>query len=219
MPIEATNGLSGVSPPIAAPCGALLFISASRAASGFSSKPLMWPSASKRKIPIWVASVGVDRLRRDGDVGLALDVRVDQLAEVHPVEVVAGQDQVVLRLVRREVARRLAHRVGRALEPVGVVGRLLGGEHLDEAVGEEIEPVGLRDVAVERRRVELRQHEDLLQPGVQAVADRDVDQPVLAADRHRRLRPHVGERVEPRPASAAENQRQHVVHAPSLTEA
>ena len=162
----------------------------------------------------------VHRLRRDGDVGLALDVRVDQLAEVHAVEVIAGEDQVVLRLVRREVARGLPHRVRRPLEPVGVVGRLLGGEHLDEAVGEEVQPVGLRDVAVERRRVELREHEDLLQPGVEAVADRDVDQPVLPADRHGRLRPHVRERVEPRPASAAEDERQHVVHgASSLTDA
>ena len=108
--------------------------------------------------------------------------------------------------------RRLAHGVGGALEPVGALGRLLGGEHLDEAVREQVEPVGLRDVPVERRGVELRQHEDPLEAGVQAVADRDVDQPVLAAERHGRLRSHVGEREEPRAAAAAEDQRQHVVH-------
>ncbi len=54
--IDATNGLSAVRPPIAAPRGALLFISASRPASDFSSKPLICPSASNRKMPIWVAS-------------------------------------------------------------------------------------------------------------------------------------------------------------------
>ena len=51
-----------------------------------------------------------------------------------------------------------------------------------------------------------------LQAGVQAVADRDVDQPVFAADRHRRLRAHVGEREQPGAAAAAQNQGQHVVH-------
>ena len=118
-------------------------------------------------------------------------------------------------VVAGEVPRRLSHRVGRALEPVRAVGRLLGGEHLDEAVREHVQAVGLRDVAVERRGVELRQHEDPLEAGVQAVADRDVDEPVLAAERHRRLRAHVGERKEPRAASAAQDQGQHVIHAPS----
>ena len=59
MPIDATKGLSAVRPPIAAPLGTLLFISARRGASGFSSKPLMWPSASKRRMPMAVASPGV----------------------------------------------------------------------------------------------------------------------------------------------------------------
>ena len=73
-----------------------------------------------------------DRLRRDGDVGAALDVRVNQLAVVHPVEMVAGEDQVVLGVVAHQVARRLAHRVGGALIPVRVVRRLLGREDLHE---------------------------------------------------------------------------------------
>ena len=101
-----------------------------------------------------------DRLRGDGDVGLAIDVRVDEIAEVHPVEMVAGKNQVVVGIVRSDVACRLPDRVGGALEPAGVVGRLLGGEDLDEAVAEQIHPVGLGDVPVERRGIELRQHED-----------------------------------------------------------
>ena len=140
----------------------LLPISASRAAFGFSSNPPICPRSSNRKIPISVASSGVDRLRGDRDVGAALDVRVDQLAEVHAIEVIAGEDQVVVGVVADEVARRLPHRVGGALKPVGAVGRLLGGEHLDEAVREHVEAVGLRDVPVERRGVELREHEDAL---------------------------------------------------------
>ena len=168
-------------------------------------------------MPISVASSGVT-----GCAAIVMSARpsmcdFDQLAEVHAVEMIAGEDQEVVGVVAGEVARRLAHGVGGALEPVRALGRLFGGEHLDEAVREEIEPVGLRDVAVERGRVELRQHEDPLQPGVQAVADRDVDQPVLAAERHGRLRAHVGQRVEPGAAAAAQDQRQDVVHGCHLT--
>ena len=130
---------------------------------------------------------------------------------------VAGEDQVVVGVVAGEVTRRLPHRVGRALKPVGALGCLLGGEHLDEAVREDVEAIGLRDVAVERGRVELRQHEHPLQAGVQAVADRNVDETILAADRHGRLRPHVGQRIEPGAAPPSQNQREHIVHRRDLS--
>ena len=73
-------------------------------------------------------------------------------------------------------------------------------------------PVGLRDVPVERRGIELRQHEDAADVRVQAVADRDVDQPVLAADRHRRLGAGVGERKQAAALPAAEDDGQDVSH-------
>ena len=72
-----------------------------------------------------------------------LPVRVDQLAVVHAVEVIAGEDQVVVGVDAGEVPGRLADGVGRALVPVRVVRRLLGREDLDEAAREAVEPVGV----------------------------------------------------------------------------
>ena len=143
-------------------------------------------------------------------------MRVDQLAEVHAIQVIAGENQVIVGLVSRKVPRGLTDRVGRALEPVGAVGCLLGGEHLDEAFREEIQAIRLRDVAIERRGIELREDEDPLESCMQAVADRNVDQAVLAADRDSRFGPHVRQWVEARPTTAAEDERQHVVHASDL---
>ena len=114
-------------------------------------------------------------------------------------------------MVAHEVADRLADGIGRPLKPVGVIRRLFGGEDLDEPVAEEIHPVGLGDVAVERRRIELRQHEDPPDVGVHAVADGDVDQAVLAANRHGRLRAMLGEWKEPCAPAAAEDKREHLV--------
>ena len=208
MPIDATNGFSGVVPAGDRPVGMLPPI---------SRQPLGRRLLLEADDLALVVEPEDAHLRRVvGVTGCAAMVMSAlpsmcasmQLAEVHAVEVVAGEDQVVVGVVAREVARRLAHRVGRALEPVGAVGRLLGGEDLDEAAREQVQPVGLRDVAVERRGVELRQHEDALEAGVQAVADRDVDQAVLAAERHGRLRAHVRQREEARAAPAAENQGQ-----------
>ena len=74
-------------------------------------------------------------------------------------------------------------------------------------------------MTVERRRVELRQHEDPAQVGVQAVADRHVDEPILAADRHRGLGAELGEGVEPAALAAAQDEREHVAHGSSISRA
>ena len=108
--------------------------------------------------------------------------------------------------------RRLPDRIRRPLEPVAALGCLLGGEHFDEAIREHVHPVGLRHVPVERRRIELREDEDPLEARVHAVADRDVDQAVLAAERHGGFRAHPGEGKEAGAASAAEDEREYVVH-------
>ena len=60
-------------------------------------------------------------------------------------------------------------------------------------------------MTVERRGIELRQHEDAPDVGVQASADRHVDQAVLPADRHRRLRAGRGQGKETRALAAAED--------------
>ena len=156
---------------------------------------------------------GDDRHRR---VGVALAVGLQHLRVVHAVELIARQDQDVARRRAPHVPQALADGVGGALEPVAAFLGLLGGQHADERRREHVELVGHRDVLVQALRVELRQHEDLAQARVQAVADRDVDQPVLAADRYGRLRALEREREQARAAATAKNDRQHVVHRHSV---
>ena len=61
-------------------------------------------------------------------------------------------------------------------------------------------------------RVELREHVDAVQPAVDAVRERNVDQPILAGQRHGRLRAILGQRIEPRAAAAAENNSDNISH-------
>ncbi len=107
----------------------------------------------------------------------------------------------------------LADRVGGALEPGLDLRRLLGGQDLDVAAGEGVETVGAADVPVQRHRVELGQHVHPFHAGVDGVGDRDVDQAVLAGDRHRRFAAHHGQGRQPLAAPAAEDQHRHVVTA------
>jgi hypothetical protein len=152
-----------------------------------------------------------NRLRGDRDVGAAVAVDIDHFRIIHSVQMIAGEDEVEVRVVADEMACRLADGVSGALIPVRVVRGLFGGEDLDEPLAERIHPKGMRDMPIERRRVELRQHEDATNVGVEAVADRDVDQSIAAADRHGRFRALQRQRIQPRPLAAAKNDREHVV--------
>jgi hypothetical protein len=163
-----------------------------------------------------------DRLRRDRDLRLRLVVVIDQIAEVHAIQMIAGEDEEVLRLVDQEMPQSLPHGIRGALEPVRVLGRLLGREDLDEPAGEGVEAIRLVDVAIERGGVELREHEHAPQVRVQAVADRNVDEPVLAADRHGRLRSRMRQREEAGALAAAKDDREgvgHVVYSNAHTRA
>ena len=60
-------------------------------------------------------------------------------------------------------------------------------------------------MAVERGRVELREDVDLGHVAVEAVADRDVYEPVVGAQRHGGLRPLLRQRVQPRPGATAKD--------------
>ncbi len=125
-------------------------------------------------------------------------------AVVHAVDVVAGEDQHILRLLAAQVAHVLAHGVGGALVPVHAVGRLLGGKDSHKAFAEGVEVVGQADVAVERGRVELGDDEDAVDPRVQRVGDGDVDEAVHAAEGHCGFRAVLRQRMQPLTAPAAQ---------------
>ena len=100
---------------------------------------------------------------------------------------VTGQGEHLVAATRVDSAQLLAHRVGCALVPVGVLHGLLRREDLDEAAGEAVEAIRGGDVAIEGRRVELGEDEHLVHTRVDAVADGNVDQTILATDGYCRL--------------------------------
>jgi long-subunit acyl-CoA synthetase (AMP-forming) len=69
---------------------------------------------------------------------------------------------------------------------------------------------------VQADRQELSQHVDPVQPAVQAVGEGNVDQPVLACQRHGRLRTVFRQRIQTSPSPATQHQRNHIAHLPAL---
>jgi len=152
------------------------------------------------------------RLHRHGDIGVMLQVKIGHLAVIHAVQVIAGQDEHVLGASGADFKQLLAHRVGRALVPVGGGHGLLSGPDLHPAGMEGVELVAFGDVAVQRHRVELGQHGDAVNARIDTVADRNIDQAVFAGDGHGRLGAHPGQREQAGAAAAAQNDTQKIFH-------
>ncbi len=132
--------------------------------------------------------------------------------KVHAVDLIAGQNQHLGAAVLMHIADLLTHGVGGALVPVGRLVGLLGGQHLDETLAERIELVGVGDVAVQADAEELRQHIDAVEAAVDAVADGDVDEAILAGNGHGRLAAQHGQGIKASAATSTKDQAKHAIH-------
>ena len=134
---------------------------------------------------------------RDRRGGALLDVPAQHLRVVHLVDVIPGKDHHMLGCFPHDRVQVLVHGVGGAHVPV-VAHALLRRQDLDELtefLGDDVPPHA--DVAIERQALVLRDDEDAAQAGVDAVAEREVDDPVGTAEVHRRLGAFPGQRREP----------------------
>jgi hypothetical protein len=76
---------------------------------------------------------------------------------------------------------------------------------------EGIEIVGLGDMAVQGYRVELGQNCHAVHTGIDAVADGDVNQPVLAPEGDGWFRANFGQRIQSAPPSPSHNDAQDII--------
>ena len=121
----------------------------------------------------------VTRRAADGQVGLVLLVILDQVEVVHLVDVIAGQDHDVLGPLLLQRVDVLIDGVGRALIPM-LVDPLLRRHHVDEfaQLAAQITPPAEIDVPVQAHRLVLRQHQHLADAAVEAVREREIDDPI-----------------------------------------
>ena len=130
---------------------------------------------------------------------------LQHLLEIHPVKLVAGQNQHVIHVRLLDVSQLLPDGVGGSLIPGFFVVGLLCGQDFDEPVAETIKPIRLSNVPMQADGHELRQHVDLVHPTVQAVGNRDIDQAVIPGQWHSRLRAVFCQRKQTSPSTTAED--------------
>jgi hypothetical protein len=85
---------------------------------------------------------------------------------------------------------------------------LFCGQYVNEPAAERIEVISRLDVSMKGRRVELRENEDAIDIRVDAVADRDIDEPVFARERDGRFAAFLSQGVKTCAATAAHDDSQ-----------
>jgi hypothetical protein len=151
---------------------------------------------------------------RDRDVGAVAAMGRDERLVIHLVDVVAGEDEDrVGRLVLDDV-HVLEHRVRGAAVPLRHAAA--GDVRLEQlhaaAVTVEVPRPAEADVVVEGTRVVLGQDDHVVDVRVHAVGQREIDDPVLAAERDRGLGTNGREDRETLALTAGEDHRHGPLH-------
>ena len=123
-----------------------------------------------------------DRAHGDGAVGLHLLVVAQHGGIVHLIDVVAGEDDDIVRIIALDEGDVLID------VPFGILALGIGRQDLHAAVAAVQTPrLAVADVLIELERLILRQHADGVNAGVHAVGERKIDDAILTAERDRRL--------------------------------
>src|SRR3984893_4307837 len=86
---------------------------------------------------------------RQCDIDARLNVLVQQRAKIHPVQLIAAQNQIIIERALEEVAHVLPDGVGRALIPLRARRRLLRRKNIDETAREIVELVARLDMSMQ----------------------------------------------------------------------
>ena len=131
----------------------------------------------------------------------------EYLSVIHLVDMVAGQDQDVVRFVRAQDVEILVHRVGCTEIPVLFRNALRGGQDVDELLEAAVEetPAAL-DVPDQTVGLVLRRHADAPDPGIHAIRQGKIDDAELAAKRHGRFGAPVGQVFQPAATPAGQHE-------------
>jgi len=114
---------------------------------------------------------------------------LEDVAVVEPVDVVGGEDEEHVGVEGRDLLPGTVERVRVSAIPAALVVADVGVEGAKAAVRPvEVPGPATREMRGERVRLVLLEHPDVPDPAVVAVGEREVDEPVDAGERQRRLR-------------------------------
>ena len=134
------------------------------------------------------------RHNRHGQIRPVCLVKVEHHLVVHLIDVVSGENQDVIRMIRVDVLDVLVDCIGRAGIPVTAFCTLIGREQrhaADRAI--QIPRNSDSDMRIETQGLVLGQYAHCVHAGIDAIAQREVNDTILPAEGNRRFCNRLGQ--------------------------
>lgn len=152
---------------------------------------------------------GIPFFHRDGrnrHLGALPFMKLDHVPNVHPVDVVGSENDHQVRVGLLNQVRILQDRIGRPLVP-GLPGVPHLRGHRDDKFPVEQPPElpTIPQMLKERLALELNQHIDGVDAGIDEIAEDKIDDAILAPKWYGRLCPLLSQRVKSSPLTACEH--------------
>jgi len=137
-------------------------------------------------------------------------VEIDHASDVHTVDVVAAEDRHHVRVGLLDEVNVLKDGVGSSLIPGFVLRTHLCRHGNDEvALEQSAELPSLAQMLQQRLTAELGEHVDRVDPGIDEIAEDEIDDPVLASKGDGRFGPFIGKGCQARSLAAGEDDAQY----------
>jgi len=124
------------------------------------------------------------RLHRDRHRSISLPVPGNHRSIVHRIDVVSSEDQHVTVRATSDIEEVMINRICcTAIPPRGRAAEVrLENDHATAPFPIEIPGATMADMLVQRVRPVLRKHGNVVQAGIHTVAQREIDDPIFAAE-------------------------------------
>ena len=139
-------------------------------------------------------------------------MRLEHRRKIHPIELIAGEDQHVLDIPVLDTTDIAANRIRRSLIPLGVLHRLLRGKNFYKSIAKTVKHIGVSNMSVQTHRHKLRQDINPPQAAIDAVGNWDIDQTIFPGQRNRRFGAIAGQWIKPGTTASTKDKRRHIVH-------
>ena len=144
-------------------------------------------------------------MQGNGHICILINMKLEHLSQIHPEDFITGEDQDVFRSPPKKILHITPDSIGSPLVPVHILIALTCSLKAHKTTVKRIKLVCRGNVLVQRARIELGQDVNAVESGIDAVADRDINQSEFSGNRHRGLGTIFRQGPQPRSATATED--------------
>lgn len=126
----------------------------------------------------------LDGKGRDDQIGIHFFSHAKEARIVHVIEMIACENQKIVKRRLLKILKVLPDGIGRPIVPHLLHKRLFRADEVDLGIARMVNGIRLHDMLVEKLRKILRDDVNVINPAIEGVRQRDIDEAVFASEAH-----------------------------------